>query len=902
MEKAYSQIRVFISSTFLDMQKEREILNQDVFPVVKGVCDRLGVAFNMIDLRWGITKEEQLQGNVLEICLNEIEHCKPYFIGLIGNRYGTILEEYNPDIEEKYQFIKENKDKSVTEMEMILGALSEENRERCFFYYKDPALFDASHNDGHDDAIENLKERIESLAIYHSDYADYGSFKDAVQRDLIAAIEADYPEGTDVAELRQEAYIRLHESNYIAREAWEEEAAAAIAYAQETHMAIAAVTAFPSGKTSTFNHLINQIEDADKIIINFEADVHMRYFPWHYLFRMIVDGLYACGYEFPDFEEFPEPEYLNNYESYTGSLLTQLKKWLQTIECKRPLYILINDAHLFFSKDRSEAFQGTFLFDTTPLPDQLHVIITTNDYPEFDFSCYALEPKFATEDERDFMVRYLAKFGKRIDPELLQEATPELSFYELKMAADYLILYCNFSSYQETARELLTKRNYLEILQYIYDRFIDEMEAKCKSVFTEILLRLYYYEPGLPERDLFASYDKETALERTEYQVFVELNEIEKAEIMRALRYFSNTESGVVFISDSYVRNFIGAKKEHLIGVLARNNAERTRKAVEDFCSQFPVVDQIIDNNQVFSKEDYLDKVSSGLGSPRILTYAILDPLCIALDAMISSYTQELKADKDAFDMEGITDHEIQILVTVQEAAELYKRNTRANLYAKLLRNVDLMLFVCSKSKTLLRRLISGYIDLNVNQIKPHSEIGKKMVAFAVDSEIKNILAANREEYPELLIDEVVANTILVLEEYDLMFDNFLDIGKCERRTFATKDYAVNACSKEARLRAYKIQAACEYGEIKEMEELIPQLVEYYQNTSNGYDKLLYAYYLFVAVSRLVANDMLTAEILEEYVLEYIGEIDQLRQLCFCPEITEGIDTFLSWIKAGRES
>lgn len=154
MAKDYPQIRVFISSTFLDMQKEREILNLEVFPIVKGACDRLGVPFNMIDLRWGITEDDKARGNVLELCLDEIQHCKPYFIGLIGNRYGTILDDYDPDIEEKYQFIKENRDKSVTEMEMILGALSEENHERCFFYYKNPTLFVEEYNDKHDDAIE----------------------------------------------------------------------------------------------------------------------------------------------------------------------------------------------------------------------------------------------------------------------------------------------------------------------------------------------------------------------------------------------------------------------------------------------------------------------------------------------------------------------------------------------------------------------------------------------------------------------------------------------------------------------------------------------------------------------------------------------------------------------------
>ncbi len=88
MSTANPSIRIFISSTFLDMQNERDVLNQDVFPVVKGALDELGVDFTIVDLRWGITKEDQIKNNVIDLCLEEINHCKPYFIGLIGHSYG----------------------------------------------------------------------------------------------------------------------------------------------------------------------------------------------------------------------------------------------------------------------------------------------------------------------------------------------------------------------------------------------------------------------------------------------------------------------------------------------------------------------------------------------------------------------------------------------------------------------------------------------------------------------------------------------------------------------------------------------------------------------------------------------------------------------------------------------
>ncbi len=902
MAKAYPQIRVFISSTFLDMQKERVILNQEVFPVVKGLCDSLGVAFNMIDLRWGITKDDQEQGRVLALCLDEIQHCKPYFIGLLGNRYGSILDECDPDLEERYAFLKANRDKSVTEMEMILGALSEENRERCFFYYKDPSLFDASHNDGHDEAIEDLKQRIDSLGIRHAVYGDYDGFKQRVEQDLIDAIRADYPQGTDMDEVRQEAYINLHESGYIDRPSWEEEAMMVIAFAREHHVPVMALTPVPSGKTSTFNHLINDIEGADKIIINFEADVHMRFFPAHYLYYMIRSGLEEYGYELPVLDDFPEPEYLNNYESYVDAMLTILKQGLLAIEYRRPMYILINDAQMCFKKDRLQTFHDAFLFDQTPLPENLCVILTANDFPHYEAVGYRMNPDCAAEENKDFFIQYLAKFGKRIDRDILDGANPNLSFGEYKLAADYLILYCNFSSYVETARELLTKEDHLAILRYIYDRFIDEMDLNCGSVFTEILLRLNYYEPGLSERDLFASYHKDTALERTEYQVFVDLTEIDKATIMRALRYFTNTESGVVYMSDPYVWNFIAESKDHFTEILGRINSERTRKSLEDYWSQFPVVTHITANNHVYTREEFLEMATRGIGSTKVMNYAIFDPVSILLDRKISQFAEELKSDPDAYETDHITDREIQMLVTIQEAAHFYQCDTRTNLYANLLHNVDVMLFVCAKSHALLKRLIREYIDLNIHIHKTQfSHVDKKTISFAVDWEIKNIMNANRGEYPEQLIDDTVDIAILVLEEYGMMDDKFLDIGKHETRTIATNDFVLNACSDEADQRVDRMEVMSRHEDTKKVELTVQALSIYFDRTSNAFDKLLYAYYIFRGVDQLVEAERLTRELFEEFVMGHLAEIDSLRKSCFFPEITGPIVDFLSRIKTRSE-
>ena len=86
------QIRVFISSTFRDMQFERDVLVKRVFPQLRKLCEERAVAWTEVDLRWGITEKESSEGKVLPLCLAEIERCRPYFIGLLGERYGWVPE------------------------------------------------------------------------------------------------------------------------------------------------------------------------------------------------------------------------------------------------------------------------------------------------------------------------------------------------------------------------------------------------------------------------------------------------------------------------------------------------------------------------------------------------------------------------------------------------------------------------------------------------------------------------------------------------------------------------------------------------------------------------------------------------------------------------------------------
>ena len=113
--KRHRQLRVFISSTFADMNAERDALTI-VFPQIKELCEKRGVVFVPLDLRWGITESAAKQGRVLDTCMREIDQSRPFFIGLVGNRYGWVPTVHDiGDFDESLQEDETEADESAEE-------------------------------------------------------------------------------------------------------------------------------------------------------------------------------------------------------------------------------------------------------------------------------------------------------------------------------------------------------------------------------------------------------------------------------------------------------------------------------------------------------------------------------------------------------------------------------------------------------------------------------------------------------------------------------------------------------------------------------------------------------------------------------------------------------------------
>ena len=82
------RIRVFVSSTFRDMVEDRNELMTHAWPELRRFCEARQVELVEVDLRWGIAEEQSTRKETLKLCLDEIRACRPFFIGLLGERYG----------------------------------------------------------------------------------------------------------------------------------------------------------------------------------------------------------------------------------------------------------------------------------------------------------------------------------------------------------------------------------------------------------------------------------------------------------------------------------------------------------------------------------------------------------------------------------------------------------------------------------------------------------------------------------------------------------------------------------------------------------------------------------------------------------------------------------------------
>lgn len=132
---------IFISSTFKDMQVERNLIHKQIKHSINAKLREYSEYAIFLDFRWGIDTEKLSEHNamlkVLSACFDGIDD-SDCMIVFIGENYGSCVSNEILDIiEKRYNIVCENEEKSITELEIEYASNKIFESQHLFFYFKE---------------------------------------------------------------------------------------------------------------------------------------------------------------------------------------------------------------------------------------------------------------------------------------------------------------------------------------------------------------------------------------------------------------------------------------------------------------------------------------------------------------------------------------------------------------------------------------------------------------------------------------------------------------------------------------------------------------------------------------------------------------------------------------------
>ncbi|HUT94571.1 MAG TPA: DUF4062 domain-containing protein [Thermoguttaceae bacterium] len=514
-------IAVFLSSTFRDMQAEREVLVKRVFPRLRAICEQRGVTWTDIDLRWGVTEEQTQRQEALRVCLHAIDRCRPYFVGLLGERYGWIPAELiDPATVAQYPWIKDHAGRSITELEIVHGVLRQpQDAAQALFYFRDPGYGDRlpaetdradflSESPESAAKLQRLKETIrQSGAKVEEGYPTADALGELVFRDLMGVIERRFPaDGGLTPEQRetqgQNSFILHRASGALPRLA---------AYRSiDAHMWTSReplVVTGPSGvgKTTLLGGWCRQFRaenPATRVAFHFVGATELSARP-ETLLRHLLAQLGGAAF---DSGRLPA-----DVPGLLAALAEQLGSAAQSVRL-----VLVLDGLEWLDPAFAEA-----LLDAIPgrLPPRVSVIVGFDAEPLCQCRPAMGWPRLGVEplsmDERRAMVEtYLGRFGKRLlDDQVTFLATrPQTGdpLY-LRTLLDELRVFGRHEELDHLIAELLKAPTVETLLTPVLDRLQREHETDRAGLVGDALSLLACSDRGLSEselRDLLGAPDR----------------------------------------------------------------------------------------------------------------------------------------------------------------------------------------------------------------------------------------------------------------------------------------------------------------------------------------------------------------------------------------------------------
>ena len=525
MEQEARHVRIFVSSTFADMTADRNELAQKSFLELRQFCRDRGVIFSEVDLRWGITDEQQAEGQVLPICLAEIDRCRPYFIGLLGERYGSVLKDIPEELVDQQPWLADHRQSSVTELEILHGVLNNpEMAENAFFYFRDPDYIDAQPEQqrslfregptdeeiavlGPDEAERRAADRqrgLRDLKEIVRERFDVRTYRNPQQlaafvvEDLTAIIDQRFPVGSAPTldqreEIRQAGFAAELRSVFIDRP---ELIAALDNYVNDTGPPLVVHGEPGSGKSSLLANWIThrQIHDSETLLLSHFVAASARSSEPRMMFRLLLKRLalkHGLSIDIPD-----DIEALKR--TFASALLTASKSGR--------LIVVVDGADGVAGQNP----EGPLTWVPHHLPPEVRLIVSTSPGHTLDGalrrSWKTLEvPALDSEERKRLIAAYLDRFAKSLSDEHMahiaahqHSSTPQF----LTVLLDELRWKGNYATLGSTIDGYLVVEDIAELYGKVLERCEENYSQDQTGLVEDALCVLWAAREGLTENEL----------------------------------------------------------------------------------------------------------------------------------------------------------------------------------------------------------------------------------------------------------------------------------------------------------------------------------------------------------------------------------------------------------------
>lgn len=491
------QIRIFLSSTFSDMQAERSALVK-TFEKLKHEANLRNVSLSVIDLRWGVTEEEAHSGKVISVCLNEIEHSHPFFIGLLGSRYGTSLDSAelikSPDLKERYPWIEKDfaNGLSITEMEIQYGVLRNNANINAAFYIKQCETQDDNPK------LTALKRNIRSQKQYPvEDYITIEELCEKVETEVKHILNHLFPEKEvsllDRERVSQRAYINSRHSHYIKKQE-DFDRINSFIQGEESNLVISGLSGI--GKSALIANWIKENENRDdvNIVYHFISNTYVQNNNSQIL-KHIRDEIY-------DLYKIEKSKSNSN-----ETIAEEVQRILVEAKQKggKPLLIVIdginqideqNDSKLLNWLPNAENFVK-YLFSTIEDDE------TMNTFTRREYSIYTISALSPTQREK-YIKKYLADVGKKLTQNqitrILQCPNSDNMLF-LRTLLDELIVFGAHERLDNRIDYYLSATDLDAFFQKVLERMEDDYSLDIEMV-QHILSLIAVSEQGLSEDEI----------------------------------------------------------------------------------------------------------------------------------------------------------------------------------------------------------------------------------------------------------------------------------------------------------------------------------------------------------------------------------------------------------------